>query len=174
MLLIKTQNALIYPYLLTTITELFSIIEEFKSFNHSVDEEILEKLKLDNQELISTNNELCLNIAQLQTENKLYLEKIITNSKLSADISISRMKIPIEIKEIIPRHPSKKQFMKSRIENSRELTLKQLKESIEDIYLNKVKFDEKCMENSQPRETMDQFLYTYLNQKYGLKTLIGE
>ena len=30
------------------------------------------------------------------------------------------------------------------------------------------------MEGSQPRETMEQFMYTYLNQRYGLKPLIIE
>jgi hypothetical protein len=37
-----------------------------------------------------------------------------------------------------------------------------------------VKYDSKCNESQLPLETMEQFLYTYLNQKYGLKTLIVE
>jgi len=40
--------------------------------------------------------------------------------------------------------------------------------------MQKVKFDAKCSQSRQPRETMEQFMYTYLNQKYGLKTLIVE
>eukprot|EP00755_Sulcionema_specki_P011828 Sspe_Gene.49932::Locus_27330_Transcript_1_1_Confidence_1.000_Length_2324::g.49932::m.49932 len=52
------------------------------------------------------------------------------------------------------------------------LTLRQLKEIIEDIYTSKSKFDIKCMETHLPRETMEQHLYSYLNQKYGLKNLI--
>ncbi|KAJ9457556.1 putative structural maintenance of chromosome (SMC) family protein [Diplonema papillatum] len=54
----------------------------------------------------------------------------------------------------------------------RSLTAKQLKEIIEDIYTSKSKFDIKCLETHLPRETMEQHLYTYLNQKYGLKNLI--
>ena len=54
----------------------------------------------------------------------------------------------------------------------RSLSLRQLKEIIEDIYEGKSKFDIKCMETHLPRETMEQHLYTYLNQKYGLKNLI--
>lgn len=42
------------------------------------------------------------------------------------------------------------------------------------MYTQKVKFDKKCEESKQPRETMEQYMYTYLNQKYGLKTLIIE
>ncbi len=43
---------------------------------------------------------------------------------------------------------------------------------IKDIYEQKVKFDERCRETKQPRETMEQYMYTYLNQRYGLKSLI--
>lgn len=45
---------------------------------------------------------------------------------------------------------------------------------IADMYNQKVKFDKKCEDNRLPRETMEQFMYTYLNQKYGLKSLIVE
>ena len=54
------------------------------------------------------------------------------------------------------------------------LTLKQLKDTIADIYAQKVKFDKKCEENKVGKETLEQFMYTYLNQKYGLKPLIVE
>ena len=56
----------------------------------------------------------------------------------------------------------------------RVLTLKQLRDTISDMYAQKVKFDKKCEENKMPRETMEQYMYTYLNQKYGLKNLIIE
>ena len=54
------------------------------------------------------------------------------------------------------------------------LTLKQLKDTITDMYAQKVKFDKKCSENKVGKETLEQFMYTYLNQKYGLKPLIVE
>ncbi|CDW90802.1 UNKNOWN [Stylonychia lemnae] len=57
---------------------------------------------------------------------------------------------------------------------NRNLSLKQLKDLINDIYQNKTKFDQKCQDNKQPRETMEQYMYTYLNQRYGLKNLIIE
>ena len=227
MIIIKKQNNEIYSFFLTAIQEILSIAEELK-LNYSTNTEIIEQLKLENQDLTFVNNELTINIEQLQAENKEYLEKLNTHSKLSVNTStsnflssptlkavispttpketispitpketispitpkeiinpavikeiispttIKEIISPTTIKEILPLQSTKKQAMKSRVSNSRELTLKQLKDSIEDIYSNKVKFDEKCLENKQPRETMDQFLYTYLNQKYGLKTLISE
>ena len=42
------------------------------------------------------------------------------------------------------------------------------------MYTQKVKFDKKCTENKVGKETLEQFMYTYLNQKYGLKPLIVE
>jgi len=56
----------------------------------------------------------------------------------------------------------------------RNLSLKQIKDIINDIYAQKVKYDQKCEENKLPRETMEQYMYTYLNQRYGLKNLIIE
>ena len=56
----------------------------------------------------------------------------------------------------------------------RSLTVKQLKELINEIYNNKVKYDQRCEENKLPRETMEQYMYTFLNQRYGLKSLIIE
>ena len=57
---------------------------------------------------------------------------------------------------------------------SRVLTLKQLTDLIQDMYTQKVKFDKKCQDNKLSRETVEQYMYTYLNQKYGLKSLIVE
>jgi hypothetical protein len=54
------------------------------------------------------------------------------------------------------------------------LTLKQLKDTITDMYAQKVKFDKKSEDSHVPKETMEQYMYTYLNQKYGLKSLIVE
>ena len=56
----------------------------------------------------------------------------------------------------------------------RVLTLKQLKDLIQDMYVQKQKFDEKCTESKLPRQTMEQYMYNYLNQRYGLKNLIIE
>ena len=54
------------------------------------------------------------------------------------------------------------------------LSLKIVKDLISEIYSSKAIFDKKCIENGKPRETMEQHMYTFLNQKYGLKNLIIE
>lgn len=58
--------------------------------------------------------------------------------------------------------------------NIRVLTLKQLKDVVEEINESKQKYDKKCYELRMPRETMEQHMYSFLNQKYGLKNLIIE
>lgn len=57
---------------------------------------------------------------------------------------------------------------------SRVLTVKMMKDIINEIYASKAEFDKKCFENKLPKETMEQHMYTFLNQKYGLKNLIIE
>eukprot|EP01006_Ploeotia_vitrea_P024285 TRINITY_DN57056_c0_g1_i1.p1 TRINITY_DN57056_c0_g1~~TRINITY_DN57056_c0_g1_i1.p1 ORF type:complete len:843 (-),score=72.21 TRINITY_DN57056_c0_g1_i1:130-2658(-) len=73
--------------------------------------------------------------------------------------------------------PRRKNFNKDPGQNQRpapgrDLSLRHLKELIEEIYSSKSKFDIKCTESALPRETLEQHLYTFLNQKYGLKSLI--
>ena len=59
-----------------------------------------------------------------------------------------------------------------RLNLSKALTLNQLKELIQDIYLQKKRYDDKCLENHLAKETMEQYMYTYLNQRYGLKSIV--
>lgn len=54
----------------------------------------------------------------------------------------------------------------------RNLTLKQLVDLIQCITASKLKYDARAFEVGAPRETMEQHLYTYLNQRFGLKPLI--
>lgn len=58
--------------------------------------------------------------------------------------------------------------------NAKVLTIKMTKDIMNEIYNSKALFDKRCYENKQARETMEQHMYTYLNQKYGLKNLIIE
>lgn len=57
---------------------------------------------------------------------------------------------------------------------TKQLTQRQARDLIEEIYTSKTNFDARCQENRLPRETMEQHLYTYLTQKYGLKQIILE
>jgi len=134
-------------------------------------EKQVQHLKRENSQRAPVDEDVMEQMRALQEENKSYLDKIISLSKQAADKSVKTPSTSPPKKDITPRG-SKKLLPKKQAE--REITLKQLKDCIEDIYVCKAKFDEKCTESKQPRETMDQYLLTYLNHKYGLKSLINE
>lgn len=52
------------------------------------------------------------------------------------------------------------------------MTVNQLRDIIEDIMQSKKTFDKKQLASKIPRETLEQYLYTYLTNKYGLKSLV--
>ena len=57
---------------------------------------------------------------------------------------------------------------------NRLFTIKMLKEVISSMYSSKITFDKKCLQNKQAKQTMEEFMYTFLNQKYGLKNMVIE
>lgn len=58
--------------------------------------------------------------------------------------------------------------------SNRFITLKQLKDLIEEICNSKKKHDVKCVEMKIERETMEQHMYTVLNHKFGLRPIVIE
>jgi len=56
---------------------------------------------------------------------------------------------------------------------SRIFTKKMLLDVINEIYESKKQYDAKCLENKVSNETLEQFMYSYLNTKYGLKVLFN-
>jgi hypothetical protein len=84
----------------------------------------------------------------------------------------SRMFNPAQVQAKVPSATTAISIIAN--QPQRVLTLRQLRDLINDIYSQKTKFDQKCEDNKLPRETMEQFMYTYLNQRYGLKNLIIE
>lgn len=114
---------------------------------------------------------------QLQEENQKYLQKIISLSKEKADSALSKDSGSYSTSRATKERP--REAKKSISKNSqspaiKDLTLKQLKEFIEEIYISKEKFDQKCNDTQQAKETMEEYMFSYLNQKYGLKPLIND
>ena len=126
----------------------------------------IEKLKSDQKKQFITfqeeKEEMTKEIESLQEENRKYLDTIIKHSKSNAGSVLSTSTYEEKPKQI------------SQSLVTRTLSLKQLKDLITEIYESKSKFDEKCVESKMPRETMEQHMYTFLNQKYGLRSLIIE
>lgn len=124
-------------------------------------------------------------IEKLETENKIMTEKLLQSAKniikqnvpLNNNFS-SPSSIPHEPKQVLRKNRSTSSMNSNGIgnqnTNNRIFTLKMMKDTIYEIYNSKVEFNKKCDDNQQPRETMEQHMYTFLNHKYGLKSIIIE
>ena len=64
----------------------------------------------------------------------------------------------------------------SNVNNSKQqlISLKTLKDFINELYNSKSQYDIKCTQYKIPKETLEEHMYTFLNKKYGLKNLIIE
>ena len=56
--------------------------------------------------------------------------------------------------------------------NRKPLTIKIAKDIIYELYNSKANYDKICIENKLPNETLEQYMYIFLNNKYGLKNLV--
>ena len=173
-----------------------NVFVELNENENKIKEDTKNKEKLINnyQERISY---LESKVKQLEKENNLMSEKLLSPVKNLMNFSTDKPHQPLQnssnINNINNIPPQKYDFIYNKnyyenINNSfnnnsflqsspvcnRVFTIKMMKEIINDIYNSKAEFDKKSDENKLPRETMEQHMYTYLNQKYGLKSIIIE
>ena len=73
----------------------------------------------------------------------------------------------------LPNMP-KNSFNKQIIVSKKKLTREQINEIIQNIYKSKISYDQNFIDLNKPLETMEQHMYQYLNNKYGLKNLTIE
>ena len=115
----------------------------------------------------NTNNTNTNNNRQVKEKD---FEPIFNFSNEEKDI-ISKKKNNNNITQIpIPKLKSYDQLKPSPI-TPHNLSKKQLIQVINEIYFSKIAYDKKCYENKLIKETLEQHMYTYLNNKYGLKNL---
>ena len=177
-----------------------NVFVELNENENKIKEEGKNKEKLINnyQEKISY---LESKVKQLENENNLMSEKLFTPLKnimnnstekqfqlypqnsntnfinINNNINLNNLPPKINYKnyfENINNSYNNNSFLQSSPVCNRVFTIKMMKEIINDIYTSKEEFDKKSDENKLPRETMEQHMYTYLNQKYGLKSIIIE
>ena len=136
------------------------------NINNNVNTQMISKISSDNNFNNNNNNESkhLINIESkifLENENNNKIDNITQDNIQQNNINNTNSNIPknkTDINLIIPKI----------------LSIKNTKDIIQEIYNNKSIYDQKCYENKVPRETLEQYMYTYLNQKYGLKNLIIE
>ena len=180
---------LLYPKIEEKTESLRNQLEEALKSNEDLSD-YEQKLKEVNKEKEFLNNEKIIiqnKLDLLENENKIMTEKLLNNAK---EIYERNKETPIkEIKErnnIIKDNNNSNQISNFTYGNNNNsqttlnlsspkiLSIKNTKDIINEIYNSKTIYDKKCYENKIPRETMEQHMYTYLNHKYGLKSLIIE
>ena len=132
------------------------------------------------KELLNNENNLINNkLKKLENENKLMTEKLIKNARdiftKSKENNNNENNQNSNLNSTENNQNSAEISQTSNLPIApRILTIKNTKDIMNEIYQSKSNYDKKCFENKLPRETMEQHMYTFLNQKYGLKNLIIE
>ena len=177
-------------------------IKQLEDENKLLNEK-LNKLKEENElitkKLINNNNNNFINNNNQLNNNIKFVNKSNNNIKLKTkkiNIISNNIKDKSQNNKINNNSPDKKQNINNNIKDlnrpnhsninnnvsltnlslagNRVFTLKMMKDIIANIYSSKLAFDKKCLQNRQPKQTMEEFMYTYLNQKYGLKNMVIE
>ena len=124
---------------------------------------------------------LRVNMSRVEEENKRMTENILAYSKIvsnntqpqhqSSGVITNFNKTPTQNPNFSSQRPQSVSVSNT---GAKILTKKMLVEIIDEIYVSKNNFDKVSFDNKMPRETMEQYMYTFLNYKYGLKNLIIE
>ena len=143
--------------------ELISIKLINNNINNKIIEPFNKNIKLRNRNFYSKNLLKTKSLTSLTSKSdKLYL-----NNKIFPQ------------KNIIYKNNGDNIINNANLTNSfltgnRIFTKKMLKDIIYNIYNSKNNFNNKCIENKLPKETMEEYMYTYFNYKYGLKNMVIE
>ena len=132
-------------------------IEKIKSENDTLTMKLLGRSKkYINDETIKSGLETIMK----NNNDKHYLNKTNNNNTINSRINLPNM--------------PKSSFNKQIIVSKKKLSKEQLNEIIQNIYKSKIAYDQNCIDLNKPLETMEQHMYQYLNNKYGLKNLTIE
>ena len=136
----------------------------------------LENVNLENNNPNINSNKNIINPHPIpQLKNKPLHIEIENPQKIEQDVS-TNPQYPVQnyIKEKSHNPLTHNILTNLSLAGNRVFTLKMMKEIISNIYTSKASFDKKCLINKQPKQTMEEYMYTYLNQKYGLKNMVIE
>ena len=151
--------------------------EQNKQLNDKVDE-----LTTKQNLMVTQSNNIKTNPSAKVTPIKRNNITITTNNNVNTNSSIKSVKKTTlqnsQNTSQISQAPSIVSKKESRALigpiNKRSITIKNLLETINEIYQSKIAHDKKLQESGLQKETLEQHMYTYLNYKYGLKNLVIE
>lgn len=118
--------------------------------------------------IISNNNVNTANHSQTQSQVQNQSQLLNKNNSSTHNLNTNT------IMNFQPKQQLHQSSVITSSTGAKILTKKMLIEIIDEIYTSKSNYDKISNENKLPRETMEQYMYTFLNYKYGLKNLIIE
>ena len=187
---------LLFGTLIKIIEELNAEIENTKKLKNKKIELLLEYLndnsiKNENNKMNNINEEYTnlkklykkekelynLKIEKLQKENKQITDSLI---KKGIDLSSSLNNLNLNNSNISQKTNDNNKneigidatFLG--LAGAKILTIKQMHDFINELYESKMEYDKVCSENHLKKESMEHYMYKFLNNKYGLKNLVIE
>ena len=153
--IIRKQLEIVLNYLKEDIER------EFLNKIEKIKKELNKNLKVYNDEKEFYSNK----IERLEIENKYMTEHLIKSG-----FNISKKF------EILNQENENKINKKNSIEfiKTKLISIKNMKEIINEIYNSKIEYDKKCIENKIPNITMELHMFNFFSKKYGLKNLVNE
>ena len=187
---------LLFGTMIKIIEELYTKIENANKLKNKKIEFLLEYLndnsvKSENK-MVSFNEEYenlkkkykkekelyNLKIEKLQRENKQITDSLI---KKGIDLSSSLNNINLNNSNISRKTIDENNKNEIGIDatflglaGAKILTKKQMHDFINELYDSKMEYDKVCAENHLKKESMEHYMYKFLNNKYGLKNLVIE
>ena len=187
---------LLFGTLFKIIEELYTKIENTNKLKNKKIEFLLEYLNDNNvkseNKMVSFNEEYenlkkkykkekelyNLKIEKLQRENKQITDSLI---KKGIDLSSSLNNINLNNSNISRKTIDENNKNEIGIDatflglaGAKILTKKQMHDFINELYDSKMEYDKVCAENHLKKESMEHYMYKFLNNKYGLKNLVIE
>ena len=190
---------LLFGTLIKIIEELHKRVEATNKLNNKKIELLLEYLndnniinKYDNNK-ISNNNDGYQNLKKIyEKEKELYNLKIEKLQKENKQITDSLIKKGIDLSTSLNNinlnnsNVSRKTIDENNkneigidatflgLAGAKILTKKQMYDFMNELYESKMEYDKVCRENHLKKESMEHYMYKFLNNKYGLKNLVIE
>ena len=188
---------LLFGTLIKIIEELNTKIESTNKLKNKKLELLLEYLndnniKNENNKMNNINEEYA-NLKKLyKKEKELYILKIEKLQRENKQITDSLIKKGIDLSSSLNNlnlnnsHISRKTIDENNkneigidatflgLAGAKILTKKQMHDFINELYDSKMEYDKVCDENHLKKESMEHYMYKFLNHKYGLKNLVIE
>lgn len=176
---ISTKTEILKNKLDQALNYVKSVEKEINTFEIKVDDISREKDKEIHQ-LKEENEYLTMKLQKSEKENQLMLEKIMNDAKkiIEQNETPSMRGNKEEEKKQEENSNYNHNVVPNQISllpsNSKIISIRNVKETIKEIYISKRECDKTALENKLPKETLEQHMYSYINQKYGLKQLMIE